>query len=110
MEDPKTEAMQAQARMDQFTAEVQVEAERLALMRQLEEKGELHTATLSTVEGLKLGAFLWFNDTEGKSVMVQVLDIDHETSQVKVRELSKGEELKVQGVNRKARRARKAKQ
>ena len=86
-------------------AEIQHEAERLALMRELEEKGELHSAELSNTKGLELGAFLWFKDTEGKDVMVQVLDIDFETNTVKVRELPTAEAKKVQGVNRKARRA-----
>lgn len=92
----------------EINAEIDHEAQRLALIRELKEKGEFHTVQLSDVRPVTLGSKLWFDKTEGGKAMVQVLEIDYEAKTVGVRALSDSEAAKVEasakGGNRKARR------
>lgn len=89
-----------------INAEIEYEAQRLALIRECKEAGNFYTVALSDVKTVALGSKLWFDKEAGGKAMVQVLEIDYEASTVGVRHIPETEAAKVlaQGTNRKARR------
>ncbi len=90
----------------EINAEIEYEAQRLALIRECKEAGTFETVTLSDVKTVALGSKLWFRADTGRNVMVQVLEIDYEASTVGVRPIPEPEAKKVlaKGTNRKERR------